>query len=69
MCVNVKPFNRIQFMGYEIADNSEYYPKRKSRDEVAREAFMRELEKDDIEGIFMRDILREKMEATDERLR
>lgn len=30
---------------------------------------MRELEKDDLEGIFMRDIIREKMELYDERLR
>lgn len=64
-----KAFGQIEFQGFEIADHSEYYPKRKSRDEAARDAFMRELEKDDIEGIFMRDIIREKMEATDERLR
>lgn len=67
--ISEKAFNQIQFMGYEIADNREYYPKRKARDEAARDAFMRELEKDDIEGIFMRDIIREKMEASDERLR
>ena len=63
-----KAFNQIQFTGYEIADNSQYYPKRKSRDEAARDAFMKELEADDIEGIYMRDIIREKMEAFDERL-
>lgn len=66
--ISERAFNQIQFMGYEIADNSEYYPKRKARDEAARDAFMKELEKDDIEGIFMRDIIREKMEASDERL-
>lgn len=64
-----RAFNQIQFVGYETADNTEYYPKRKARDEAARDAFMKELEKDDIEGIFMRDIIREKMEALDERLR
>lgn len=64
-----RAFNQISFLGYEIADNSEYYPKRKARDDAARDAFARELEKDDIEGIFMRDIIREKMEASDERLR
>lgn len=38
-----KAFNQIQFIGYEVADNSEYYPKRKARDEVARDAFMRDI--------------------------
>lgn len=63
-----KAFDQIQFMGYEIADSREYYPKRKARDDAARADYMRELEHDDIEGIFMRDIIREKMEASDERL-
>lgn len=63
-----KAFNQIKFIGYETAGSSEYYPKRKARDEAARDAYMRELEKDSIEGIFMRDIIREKMEASDERL-
>lgn len=63
-----KSFEQIHFIDYEIADNSEYYPKRKARDEEARNAFMKELEKNDIDGIFMRDIIREKMEASDERL-
>ena len=66
--ISEKAFDQILFLGYEVADNSEYYPKRKSRDEAARAAFMKELEKDDIDGIFMRDIIREKMEASDERL-
>lgn len=64
-----KAFEQVQFVGYEMADNSEYYPKRKSRDELAREAYVKELETDDIEEIYMRDIIREKMEDSDERLR
>lgn len=67
--ISEKAFQQVQFTGYEIAENREYYPKRKARDEQAREAFIRELEKDDTEGIFMRDIIRGKMEAGDERLR
>lgn len=67
--ISEKAFQQVQFTGYEIAENREYYPKRKARDEQAREAFIRELEKDDTEGIFMRDIIRKKMEAGDERLR
>jgi len=66
--ISEKAFNQIAFAGYDIVDNSEYYPKRKARDEAAREAYIKELEKEDIDGIFMRDIIREKMEASDERL-
>ena len=64
-----KAFKQIQFLDYEIADNNVYYPKRKARDEAARDAFRKVVEKDEIEGIYMRDIIRENMEASDERLR
>lgn len=64
-----KAFEQITFLDYDIAQNEKYYPKKKSRDESAREAFMKELEKAEIDGIYMRDIIREKMEVTDVRLR
>lgn len=64
-----KAFKQIHFLDYSPVNHKEYYPKRKARDEAARDAFMRELEKNDIDGIYMRDIIREKMEASDERLR
>lgn len=64
-----KAFEEIRFLSYEIADNSLYYAKRKARDEEARGSFFAELERDDIEGIFMRDIIREGMKADDARLR
>lgn len=64
-----KAFERIRFLDYAVADNSEYYARRKVRDEEARKAFQRELETDDVRGIFMRDILREEMKQDDIRLR
>lgn len=64
-----KAFNAIQFVSYEIANNVEYYAKRKARDDEAREAFRAELERNDLEGLYMRDILREKVKANDPRLR
>lgn len=67
--ISQKAFEQIRFLDYTVADNTEYYPKRKSRDEAARIAFMKELEKDDLNGIYIRDIIREEMEASDERLR
>ena len=64
-----KAFDAIEFLGYEIADNTIYYPKRKRRDEKARAAYRRKLEEDDWNGIYMRDIIKEEMMADDDRLR
>ena len=62
-------FEKIEFISYEIADNTEYYAKRKARDDEARAAFRAELEKDDLDGLYMRDIIREEVQADDPRLR
>lgn len=62
-------FERIQFMSYEMADNTEFYAKRKARDDEARAAFNAELEKDDLNGLYMRDIIREEVTPNDPRLR
>lgn len=62
-------FESIRFIDYTVADNTVYYAKRKTRDDEARAAYMKELEKDDINGIFMRDIIREEIKANDPRLR
>lgn len=67
--ISKKAFEQIHFLEYIPAANAEYYPKRKTRDEVARAAFRAVVEKDDVRGIYMRDIIREGMVAADERLR
>jgi len=64
-----KAFEAIQFVGYKSADNTIYYARRKARDEEARAAFMAELEQEDMDGLFMRDIIREGVTADDTRLR
>lgn len=64
-----KAFKAIRFIDYTVADNAVYYAKRKARDDEARAAYMKELEMDDINGIFMRDIIREEIKADDPRLR
>ena len=64
-----KAFNLIEFVSYVPVDHTEYYSRRKIRDEEARAAFRAELEKDDIEGLYMRDIIREEVKADDPRLR
>lgn len=64
-----KAFDTIKFLDYTTADNKIYYYKRKARDDEARAAFQRELENEDLDGIFMRDIMREEMKNYDPRLR
>lgn len=64
-----KAFEAIKFINYTVADNTAYYAKRKARDGEARAAYMKELEKDDINGIFMRDIIRGEIKSDDPRLR
>ncbi len=64
-----KAFNQIKFNSFSLADNTIYYARRKKRDDDARNAFFEELEKDDINGIYMRDIIREEMTSDDSRLR
>lgn len=64
-----KAFNQIKFISAELADNTIYYARRKIRDDEARNAFFAELEKEDLGGIYMRDIIREEMTNDDARLR
>ena len=64
-----KAFQQIEFKAAELADNTIYYARRKIRDDEARNAFFVELEKEDLNGIYMRDIIREGMTSDDARLR
>ena len=64
-----KAFDAIKFIDYTASDNTVYYAKRKARDDEARVAYMKELESEDINGIFMRDIIREEIRQDDPRLR
>lgn len=62
-------FDAIRFIKYEIADSEEYYIKRKQRNELANEQFRLQQEVDDFNGLFMRDIIRERIDNNDSRLR
>ena len=64
-----KAFDAIKFLDYTVADNSVYYFKRKARDDEARAAYNKESENEDLDGIFMRDIIREAMKSDDPHLR
>ena len=54
-----KAFAALKYIGFETVDRTIYYAKRKKRDEEAREAFMKELEKEEPEGIFIRELMKE----------
>ena len=64
-----KAFESIKFVSYKSADNTVYYARRKVRDDEARAGFFAELEKEDIDGLYMRAIIREEVKADDPRLR
>lgn len=63
-----KAFHQIEFKSAELADNTIYYARRKMRDDEARNAFFAELEKEDVNGIYMQDIIRGEMTSDDVRL-
>lgn len=64
-----KAFDQMEFISAELADNTIYYARRKMRDDEARSAFFEEMEKEDLNGIYMRDLIREEMTSDDVRLR
>ena len=64
-----KAFAALRFWDYELADNTTYYLKRRTRDEQARQAFLQMLEAEDMDGLFMRDIIREEVMPNDPQLR
>lgn len=51
-------FRRIHFESYEMADHTIYYIQRSQRDLNARSAWQENLEFDDLDGLYMRDLMR-----------
>lgn len=64
-----KAFQTIKFVSAQNADNTVYYSKRKARDDNARENYFSERDNADIDGIFMRDLIRGEVKFDDARLR
>ena len=61
-------FDAIKFKKYVIASSEEYYIKRKQRNESANKHFRERQVIDDINGVFMRDVIREGIDNNDPRL-
>lgn len=66
--VSQRAFDNLSFNGYHEADRRIYYPKKKNRDDAARNKY-REDYTDIIRGTFLMDILRERWEPDDSRIR
>jgi hypothetical protein len=64
-----KSFEVIRFLSAKSVDNTIYYARRKARDAAVREAYDMEHENEDINGIYVRDLLREEVKTDDPRLR
>ena len=62
-------FEAIQFVSYIASDKTVYYARRKARDDAARAAFLAELEKDDMDGIYIRDLIRGEVKPDEPLLR
>ncbi len=65
-----KAFERLRFIGYEMAQREEYYRKRKMRDDKARAAYRAEREEmtDPEDEIFIMDIIRQGWRNEDVRI-
>lgn len=61
-------FESIEFVSCQPVNSTIYYPRRKVRDEEARAAYHAELEKEDMDGLYIRDLIREGGTANDLRL-
>lgn len=51
-------FERMKFFSCKTVDSGIYYVKRKSRDEQERKQYYMELENEDLNGLYIRDIMR-----------
>ncbi len=63
-----KAFDAIRFLSFDPVSHKEYYPKRKTRDEEARAAYRRELERSGIGGIYIINLIQGEVEPDDLRI-
>ena len=64
-----KAFNKIKFVDFISINNSIYLKKRRDREEQAKKDYFKLANKLEVEGIYIRDIIKEGMKDGDERLR
>ena len=67
---NEKAFHQLAFHSAEPVDRSLYFPKKRARDQQARQAYFRMLEDTPLQGaVFMNTLLTENWKNDDPRLR
>lgn len=54
-----KAFQSLKFISYKTADSTIYYTRRKARDDEARSLYNKEIEKEALNGVYIRDLIRE----------
>ena len=54
-----RAFDQLTFVGAEAVDGSRYYPRRLARDDEARASYRREAAAQGLDGLYLRDLLRE----------
>lgn len=64
-----KAFNKIKFVDCISINNSIYLKKRRDREEQAKKDYFKVANKLDVDGIYIRDIIKEGMKDGDKRLR
>lgn len=63
-----RAFDALAFDSCAAVSCTEYYPRRKARDEAARASFLDELGKDMLEGVFLRDLIKGDVKPDDKLL-
>ena len=63
-----KAFDAIQFISFAPVDHRQYYARRKARDDEARAAYRQELDRGDLSGIYMRDLIQGEVDPDDPRI-
>lgn len=58
-----RAFQRIQFVGAQVAPAQVYYPRRLARDDRALQLYREEAQRQGIDGVYMRDILQGKVDG------
>ncbi len=64
-----KAFDQIKYIDNIPAENSIYFKKRRDREEQAKADYYNVVNKLDINGIYIRDIIKESMKDGDHRIR
>lgn len=63
-----RAFQRLRFLEAIPAKHEQFFPRRRQRDEDAQRKFREEAETEDLQGVFLRDLIREEVKLDDPRL-